>query len=108
MNRSELETLLRENVPDITGKSVWIWGAGDTAQLYQEGLRRLEPEGFTFEGYIDRKAARMHYTFHGKPVMAPTTARGGAMCADLYHTRRRYRAGSERVQRARLGMLSAR
>lgn len=55
MDRSRLETLLHENIPNLSGKKVWVWGAGNTAQLYQEGFKRLKQEGFDFEGYIDKK-----------------------------------------------------
>lgn len=32
--RQEMEQLLSVDLPDFAGKEVWIWGAGNTAQLY--------------------------------------------------------------------------
>ena len=39
--RNALKKLLSEP-PNILNKEIWIWGAGDTAQLYQEGFLRLK------------------------------------------------------------------
>lgn len=50
--RQKLEELLNRALPVLTDKPIWIWGAGNTAQLYQEGFKRLEEEGFKIEGYI--------------------------------------------------------
>jgi FkbM family methyltransferase len=71
MERKELEKALNENIPDISGKNIWIWGAGDTAQLYQEGFRRLEGENFFINGYIDNDPAKIGRDFNGKPVISP-------------------------------------
>ena len=43
--REELTQLLNEDYPYIQGKDLYIWGAGNTAILYREGLQRLEEEG---------------------------------------------------------------
>lgn len=76
MDRLELEKLLCENIPQLSGKQVWIWGAGNTAQLYYEGLKRLEKEGFSFEGYIDQVVSKKSKIFNGKPVMDPEVLSG--------------------------------
>lgn len=72
-NREQLEEELRRNVPDLSNKDVWLWGAGDTAQLYQEGLNRLEEEkeGIVFSGYVDSDPLKAGKTFHEKPVISP-------------------------------------
>lgn len=67
----ELENILSENVPNIEGRKLWIWGAGNTAQLYQEGLKRLVSEGFYIEGYIDSNVSKIKKEFNQKPVIAP-------------------------------------
>lgn len=58
MNRLELKELLKD-APNLLNKEIWIWGAGNTAQLYQEGLRRLELCGdyltVQIAGYIDER-----------------------------------------------------
>lgn len=71
MDRQELEKILCGKVPDLSGKEIWIWGAGNTAQLYHEGFQRLRQEGFDFKGYIDKKVSQERSVFNGKPVIAP-------------------------------------
>lgn len=74
-NRKAIEKLLTEEKREISNKHLWIWGAGDTAVLYQQGLSRIEEEGFVIEGYVDsdpknreirleqnRFVIRKHYT----------------------------------------------
>lgn len=51
MDRQELSEKLNRDVPTIAGREVWIWGAGHTAQIYQEGLKRIDK--FTIRGYCD-------------------------------------------------------
>lgn len=69
--RQKLEELLNRALPVLTDKPIWIWGAGNTAQLYQEGFKRLEEEGFKIEGYIDKNADLLKNSFAGKPVILP-------------------------------------
>lgn len=38
MNRQEFKLMLEKNIPCIEGRNVWIWGAGNTARLYQGGV----------------------------------------------------------------------
>ena len=45
-NRKAIEKLLTEEKRELSNKHLWIWGAGDTAVLYQQGLSRIEEEGF--------------------------------------------------------------
>ena len=52
-NREIIEKLLTEEKRELSNKHLWVWGAGDTAVLYQQGLLRLEEEGFKIEGYVD-------------------------------------------------------
>lgn len=71
ISKKNLEEVLCENVPDISGKKIWVWGTGDTAQLYQQGFKRLEKEGFFIEGYIDSFPEKRRTLFNGKPVIGP-------------------------------------
>ena len=34
-------------------RTLYIWGTGNTALLYQEGLGRLQDAGMEFAGYVD-------------------------------------------------------
>lgn len=69
--REQLAKVLAENIPDIKGKKLWIWGAGDTATLYQQGLGRLEKEGFYIEGYVDRDLRKQGKIIGNKTIYAP-------------------------------------
>lgn len=69
--RQKLQELLKGKIPDLKEKEVWIWGAGNTAELYQEGFKRLEAEGFHIDGYIDKRATEMNHQFRGKSVIPP-------------------------------------
>lgn len=71
LNRDKLEKFLCENVPNISGKQIWVWGAGNTSQLYQEGLKRLRQEEFVIEGYIDSAPSKIGKLFNGKPIISP-------------------------------------
>lgn len=69
--RNMFENILKENVPDISNKDIWIWGTGNTAQLYQEGFIRLRDEGFCISGYCDNDHSKWDKEFYGKPVISP-------------------------------------
>lgn len=69
--REQLKTLLETNPPQIHNKELWIWGAGNTAVLYQQGLQRLEEEQFVITGYVDRDPKKQGTTLSGKSVFAP-------------------------------------
>lgn len=71
ISESMLENILSKDIPIFRGEQIWIWGAGDTSQLYQEGFKRLTDEGFRIEGYIDNNSSKVGRTFCGKPVIAP-------------------------------------
>ncbi len=73
MKRAELERVLTENIPDLEGKCLWIWGTGNTACLYQEGLSRIE-FGSRIEGYVDSDMEKWKGGgyFYGKPVISPS------------------------------------
>lgn len=81
MNRNDLERLLTQDVPCFENKKIWIWGAGDTAGNYQEGLKRI---GWTehIVGYCDKNKGLKRpdgerNTFYGKPVVLPQELMGG-------------------------------
>lgn len=51
--RQLLIDILNNNVPDFTGKK-YIWGTGNTAFLYQQGLKRLNAsKELLISGYTD-------------------------------------------------------
>lgn len=69
MDRQALLSRLEENVPDITGKEVWIWGIGNTARLYQEALKRIDL--FEVCGYCDNNSEYWGKSLYGKQVVSP-------------------------------------
>lgn len=67
--RKCLEELL---LPQVSIKErVFIWGTGNTAFLYQEGLKRLEGEGFSIEAYVDNDSKKWGKEFCGKRIVSP-------------------------------------
>ena len=50
--REKLLSLL-EFDGDYNFNEIYIWGTGNTSDLYQEGLKRLENEGIFIKGYFD-------------------------------------------------------
>ena len=70
MSRENIEKVLMENITDIKNKEIWIFGAGNTASLYYNGLLRLEKEGFYIEGYIDNDSNKWNQSFNGKKIVS--------------------------------------
>ena len=71
MLRQQLATIL-DNRPKIDNKKIYIWGTGNTALLYQEGLRRLEQEdSLHIEGYVDNDAHKWGKYFFDKTIISP-------------------------------------
>ena len=70
-NREIIEKLLTEEKRELSNKHLWIWGAGDTAVLYQQGLSRLEEEGFVIEGYVDTDPKKQGNTIGTKQICKP-------------------------------------
>lgn len=71
MLRQQLVMIL-DNQPNIVDKKIYIWGTGNTALLYQEGLKRLEKEdSFHIDGYVDNDSHKWGKPFSGKPVISP-------------------------------------
>lgn len=72
--REELEAFLNQDtlkfIKEGRKPDIWIWGTGNTAELYQEGFLRLEREGFQIKGYCDNFQKDSVF-FHGKPVISP-------------------------------------
>lgn len=66
--RNELTNFL-STLPDIRGKRIYVWGTGNTTELYQEGFARI-PD-FRIEAYIDNNPARQGKIMFGAPVLAP-------------------------------------
>ena len=72
MSRQTLVETLEKDVPNLDGKELYIWGTGNTALLYQEGIKRLEKEGFfEISGYCDNNPDKWGGIFCGKPVISP-------------------------------------
>ena len=71
VSREELYNILMKDRPDLEGKKIFIWGTGNTALLYQEGLKRLEKEGLFVNGYCDNHIEKFqnNKTFCGKIVL---------------------------------------
>lgn len=40
-SRTDVDNMLSKNCPCLDAKEIYIYGIGNTAQLYQEGLKRL-------------------------------------------------------------------
>ncbi len=71
LGRELLKQELFSNVPEIQGKKIIIYGMGNTASLYQEGLSRLASEGFQVAGYCDSDPEKLKQKeFCGKPVIS--------------------------------------
>ena len=63
---NEIRKLLGSQ-PDISGRRLYIWGAGNTAMLYREGLARI-PD-LKIEAFIDNDPLKRGKTILGAPVI---------------------------------------
>ena len=74
MNREAFKELLFHNIPQTEGKRLVVWGAGNTAQLYAEGLERLEKEGFFIHAYCDNDPKKYGggQKCNGKEIISPS------------------------------------
>lgn len=68
MRRDDLEKILSIGTIDDT-QNIYIWGTGNTAQLYQEGLARIE--NFHFVGYADNNPQKWGKVFCNKRIFSP-------------------------------------
>ncbi len=68
--RENLPELLKE-YEDLSAYDLYIWGTGNTAMLYQEGLNRLEQEGIFIKGYIDSNPDKWGKFFCKKVIFSP-------------------------------------
>lgn len=71
-NVLELQKKLLDKIGDpidIDGKEIWIYGAGNTAQLLQEGL--LRHDTFVVKGYCDGNPEKWNTKFNNMPVISP-------------------------------------
>lgn len=72
MSRKTLVDILHKDIPIVECKNLYIWGTGNTALLYQEGIKRLEEEGFfRIIGYCDNNSEKWGKGFCGKPIISP-------------------------------------
>ena len=69
-DREELEKVL-EFSEDFGSYNLYIWGTGNTSDLYQEGLVRLENEGIIIKGYFDNNSAKWGKEYRGKKIHSP-------------------------------------
>lgn len=78
--RECLQAQLTENIPQTEGKELIIYGMGNTARLYYEGIKRLEKEGFEISGYCSSNS-RDGELFLDKPVYSLETlaSKGNAL-----------------------------
>lgn len=71
LGRECLEHVLRSNTPVVQGKKIIIYGMGNTAQLCQEGFKRLSVEGFHVSAYCDSNPEKLKMKeFCGRPVVS--------------------------------------
>lgn len=70
MDRKDVEILLEDNVTTVKNKELWIFGAGNTAALYYNGLLRLEKEGFYIKGYIDNDKRKWGQQWNNKEIVS--------------------------------------
>lgn len=68
--RDRLNNLLDCDI-DFNSYQLLVWGTGNTTDLYQEGLKRLEKEGIVVKGYFDNNAEKWGTTYNGKEVFSP-------------------------------------
>ena len=71
MTRKEFVDMVKTDIPDISGIELWIWGTGNTAELYQEGLERLKSDGLFISGYCDNNSDKWGMPFHNYPIISP-------------------------------------
>ncbi|MCR5487740.1 MAG: FkbM family methyltransferase [Lachnospiraceae bacterium] len=55
-------------LPTVKEKEFYVWGTGNTAQLYQEGYNR---EDINIVSYIDSNTDKQGDVFCGKPIIMP-------------------------------------
>lgn len=58
-----------ELLPRTEADMFYVWGTGNTAQLYTEGFRR--EKGISIKGYIDNNPEKWGKTFDGKRILRP-------------------------------------
>ena len=68
--RDELKTFLSLK-KEICNKRLFIWGTGNTASLYQEGLKRLVKEKIVICGYVDNDCKKWGNNFFNKKILSP-------------------------------------
>ena len=74
ITRELLEKVLYSTPPHCPneGKELWIWGAGNTSCLYQEGLKRIPEINNKISGYCDTDISKQGKSvFYGKDVISP-------------------------------------
>lgn len=70
MSKADLELLLTKDVSYLDNKQLWIWGTGNTAQMYQEGLLRWSYYR-NVAGYTDGNPEKWGKQFCGKKIVSP-------------------------------------
>lgn len=58
-----------DTIPKIEGREFYMWGAGNTSSLAQEGLDR--EESITIKAYIDSNVSKQGKKFFGKTIISP-------------------------------------
>lgn len=65
----ELDDILLQ-LPDISNKEVYIWGSGNTALKYQEGIIRIP--NFKIKAYVDSNYSKQGQMISGKIIISPS------------------------------------
>ena len=63
----KIEKLLAD-LPQIKGKRIYIWGAGNTAMLFREGLSRI-PQ-LRIEAFIDNDPSKQNKSVGETPIIS--------------------------------------
>lgn len=61
-----------EKGKEIVGNNIFLWGTGNTAMLYQEGINRIKEEGFCIKGYVDNDCNKWGKELFGKKIYSPS------------------------------------
>ena len=70
MSRDSLLSVLSNDCKEVLKRELWIFGAGMTARLYINGLKRLEKDGLYIKGYIDNNPDKWGGEFDGKEIVS--------------------------------------
>lgn len=70
-DRKTLMEMLDNAKKNLEGKQIVIWGTGNTANLYQENIKKLEEEGLNIICYVDGNSQKWGMEFNGRLILNP-------------------------------------